>query len=129
MISEKMKTLRYLSYKCDNETDFMKAVLKELLCALTYSIIWYVYHHILLLENLYWMFCNSAYIHLAYLKYWNGGIRRDIAINNLKDQSITAIFQCLAYNLYPYLVYYPFWWFWWLLLHTIYFYFMEDLNM
>jgi hypothetical protein len=75
----------------------------------------------------YWIFWNSAYIHLAYLNYYNGGIRRDIANNYLKDLTISSIFQCLAYNLYPYLVHYPFWWFWWLLLHTIHFYFMEDL--
>ena len=126
-----MKTLRFLSYKCDNETDFMKAVLKELLCALSYLIIGFVYHRCLDLGPLYWPFFNFAYIIWAYWKQYTGNFRSfytsDIAINYFKDNTITSIFYFLAWFLYPILLDYPFWWFWWSLLHSIYFYFMEDL--
>ena len=127
-----MKTLRFLSYKCDNETAFMKAVVQELLCAFAYSIIGYVYHRCLDLGPFYWTFFNMSYIIWTYWKYYSGSfrsgsIRSDIVINYIKDNTITGIFNFLAWYLFPYLVHYPLWWFWWSLFHSIYFYFMEDL--
>ena len=61
-----MKTLKYILYKFGFKTAFKKAVLKEILWAMSYSIIGYVFHYCHDLQplkhSLYWIFFNFVYL-------------------------------------------------------------------
>ena len=64
MISDKMRTLKFLLYKYENKPAFRKAVLNEILWALSYSILGYVFHHCL----------DPSFLVAQWLERWCTGI-------------------------------------------------------
>ena len=112
---QKMKTLQYVFQKVlfesDNEATFIKCILKETLCSLSYSII--VFYNILHLQPMYYLwFCNAVYLVWIYWNYYtkSSGTKALIWVGYRKDTLITNLFQCIAYCLHPYVVQYRAWW-------------------
>ena len=119
-----MKTLFYLWYNTGNKPAFIKAVMKELLCSMLYSVFGFFFHHCLDLPPVGWWTFNIIYIYWMYCKYTTPDDWVYWGSEWLSDTLTTTLFQFVAYYMYPYLEQYPF--LWWIL-HIIYLYLMEDL--